>query len=108
MATTFSLWTDARRSLTGFAAPLLVFFCAANAVGGGILYRRAGSLRDRFLLEMLGARLLMTLSQIVLVTITMGTIDPIEHLFLFNVLLDSCIAFDLVWLAGRMPVTSGG
>jgi hypothetical protein len=103
ISTAFSLWTDGRRSLAAFAGPLLVLFFAANAVAGVILHRRAISPRDRFLLEMLGALLVMTASQILLVTITMGTLDPIKQLFLFNVLLDACIVFDIVWLAERIP-----
>jgi hypothetical protein len=46
--------------------------------------------------------MVMALVQILTVTVTMGTIDPIKQTFLFSVLCDICFVTAVVWSVGRV------
>ena len=57
-------------------------------------------MRDRLLLELQAALLLMAILQFLTVAIVVGTHEATKHLFLFDLLVDVCFASAVLWLAG--------
>ena len=73
-----------------------------EALGIVILYCRKRTRTERILLELLALLIAMAALQILTVTVTMGTIDPIKQMFLFSVLCDISFVITVVWGVGRL------
>lgn len=98
----FSFWSNWKKEYGPKTIVSLEVLCAIDAIGILILYCRKRTKVERLLLELQALLLIMAVAQILTVTITMGTIDPIKQAFLFSVLWDICFASALVWSAGRV------
>jgi hypothetical protein len=75
-------------------------FFAVNLAGIAFLYRRNAPLKDRLLLELHAALVLMAILQFLTVAVGVGTHEATKHLFLFDLLVDVCFASAMLWLAG--------
>jgi hypothetical protein len=99
---TFNLWSSLRSKYSPGSLKSFAWFFLANFGGIALLYHhhRNGPLRDRLLLELQAALLLMAILQFLTVAIVVGTHEATKHLFLFDLLVDVCFASAVLWLAG--------
>jgi hypothetical protein len=97
---TFNLWSTLRNKYSPGSLKSFAWFFGANFVGIALLYTRNRSLKDRLLLELQTALLVMAILQFLTVAIMVGTHEATKHLFLFDLLVDVCFAGAVLWLTG--------
>jgi len=73
-------------------------FFAANYGVIFVLYRRTSDLKNRLVIELHFALLLVAMVQFLTVAIGVGTHEATKHLFLFDLLVDLCFAAAILWL----------
>jgi hypothetical protein len=102
MSRAFSYWSGWKGKYGPKTITSFELLCGIETIGIAVLYRRKRTKAERLLLELLALLMLMAAMQILTVTVTMGTIDPIKQTFLFSVLCDICFVAVLVWSVGRI------
>jgi hypothetical protein len=98
----FSDWSYWKRKYGPKTITSFEFLCGIETIGIVILYCRKRTLVERLLLELQALLMAMAVVQILTVSVTMGSIDAIKQMFLFNILFDISFAIALVWSVGRI------
>ncbi len=94
----FHWWGRFRQACAPRSALSFALFFGVNLAACAVLYRRKRAARDRLWIELQVVLLLMALSQWFSVAIAQGTYEGVKHLFLFDLLVDTCFTVALVWL----------
>jgi hypothetical protein len=93
----FRIWSDWKSKYGPGTIAAFEVLWGIEAIGIVILYYRKRTKAERLLLELQALLITMAVLQILTVTVTMGTIDPIKQTFLFSVLCDISFVFTFVW-----------
>ena len=100
-AGSFRVWSDVRKCCRPANIVSLLAIVVAGFLGTAVLYWKTSTKEHKRVLEMYAVILAMTVAQFATVSVAQGQINPVKHMFLFNVLADVCLAGALIEFGAR-------